>query len=255
MRYPLKIFCASSLALAVLLATALLPAASARAQEVEPDPETHRVVGGLYALAAAVNLHGGKDLPTPSHLRGHFAETAADWLTTVQVQAADGAWWVGVQVGRYSSARRFLRAHAPELGILDRPGGRHWMGGDSAWMKAADVTGQGDKVVTKGIPLRAAQGKDQNGEKDVLFLGAPGSELWWQAMPSLTSKAAKAVLKRWGTEVSGLRAPAEAEATSEKFRASPVGLPQEIHLGAGSDDFSVEMGDMIFNPIPRMKEN
>ena len=244
---------ARAFVLSALLAALARPGLSA--PRVEPDPEAHRVIGGLYALAAAANLQGGAAVPSPSHLRRYFAETSADWLSAVQVAEAGGAWWVGVPVGRYSTARRFLRAHAPELGVLDGPGGRPWMGGEVAWMRAADVTGQGKKAAAKALPLQAALGSGEDAE--VLFLGAPDADLWWQATPALTPIAREAALKRWGTKASGLHAPRGEGAAAEEFRASPVGLPQDIHLGRDSDDidFSVEMGDMIFNPIPRMKNN
>ena len=35
----------------------------------------------------------------------------------------------------------------------------------------------------------------------------------------------------------------------------PVGLPEDIHLGADSDDFSIGMGDVNLNPIPRVKND
>ena len=35
----------------------------------------------------------------------------------------------------YSPARKFLRANAPELSILNAPGGAPWMGASFAWME------------------------------------------------------------------------------------------------------------------------
>ena len=42
---------------------------------------------------------------------------------------------------------------------------------------------------------------------------------------------------------------------NEEFKASPVGLPEDMHVGVSRDAFSVEMGDVMLNPIPRPAGN
>ena len=231
---------------ALFLLSAALPFAALPSAAMEPDPEVHRVVGGLYALAAAAGLHGGKDIPTPAQLQRCFTNTL-----TAQVAATGDGWWVGVPVGRFSSARRFLRAHAPKLEIMDGAGGRPWMGGDTAWLKAASVTGKEAKASAKPLPLQAAQGAGDDAR--LLFLSADGAE-WWQA-PAMTDAAREAALKRWGTSrAPELHAPAGAP-VEEKLSASPVGLPEDMHTGATSDDLSLEVGDVLFKPLPRVRNN
>ena len=38
--------------------------------------------------------------------------------------------------------------------------------------------------------------------------------------------------------------------SAEEFKASPVALPDDMHVGTSKDVFSVEMGGVTLNPIP-----
>lgn len=215
----------AALSLALCLLAPLGAADAADQATVEPDKGVHQVLGKLYALSALAGL-GEKDLAA-----------ALPDARTAQVK---GVLWVGVPVDRFSTARHFLRAHAPELGIMDGPGGQPWMGGDSAWLRAAAST-----KGAEGVPLEAAMGSGTDAKE--LFLGAGG--YWWLA-PELKSSDRQAILKRWGvTPAPELHAPAGTD--REKITASPVGLPEKMHVGSHEDPMSIGMGDVIFSPIPR----
>ena len=231
----------ASLILSVLLLSVALPAAAA---PVDPNVDAHRVVGGLYALSAAAGLNT-KAAPTPAQLQRYFKEKI-----DVQFAEAGGAWWVGLPVDRISNARRYLRAHAPELEIMDGANGRPWIGGDFAWIKAA-VLEKGKKgPEAKVIPLQIARGAGK--DKKELFISTNGSD-WW-LLPPMTDAARKPMFNRWSVKnAPELHVPAGSPGMEERFKASPVGLPEDIHLGADSDDLNLDMGGVNLNPIPRLK--
>ena len=233
----------ASLILSALLLSIALPVG---AVPVDPDPDAHRVVGGLYALAAVAGLNT-KAAPTPAQLQRYFKETLS-----IQFAEAGGAWWVGLPVDRFSNARRYLRAHAPELEIMDSAGGRPWLGGDAAWIKAA-VLQKGKKGTEASvIPLLIARGSGKDNKE--LFISINGAD-WW-LLPPMTDAARKAIFKRWSVKnAPELHVPAGTPGMEERFKASPVGLPEDIHLGADSDDFSIGMGDVNLNPIPRVRND
>lgn len=238
----------SVLAAVALLALAAGVCAPASAVEVAHDVEVHRVMGRLYALALVVNLcqaeSGRGELPATARIKGYFED--AEWLDSAQVVAAGQAWWVGVPVDRYSGARRFLRTEAPELGVMEAPGGSPWLGGPMAWLQTASVVPEG----IRALPLFAAAGAGEDANR--LFL-SPDGERWWMG-PDLRESHRSSALARWGVQPAPeLHAPAAAE-SGEEFRASPVGLPEDMRVGgARSDDLSIGVGDVIFNPIPRVK--
>lgn len=239
----------SVLAAVALLALAAGVCAPASAVEVMHDVEVHRVMGRLYALALVVNLcqaeSGRGELPATARIKGYFED--AEWLDSAQVVSAGQAWWVGVPVDRYSGARRFLRTEAPELGVMEAPGGSPWLGGPMAWLQAASVVPEG----IRALPLFAADGAEEDTNR--LFL-SPDGERWWMS-PDLRETHRASALSRWGVRPAPeLHAPAAAAGSSEEFRASPVGLPEDMHVGgAQSDDLSIGAGDVIFNPIPRVR--
>ena len=45
-------------------------------------------------------------------------------------------------------------------------------------------------------------------------------------------------------------APASAP-SAEEFKASPVGLPEDMHVGTSKDVLSVEVGNVLVNPLPQ----
>ena len=233
-------------ALAVVLCVAF-PALA----EVEQDIELHRVIGGLYALAAAVNIHGGVN-PGTSALSKYFGDNAAaEWHSTSKILRQDGAIWVGVPVGKYSSARQYLRSHSKDLAILDAPGSYAWLGGEYAWLKAADISGNS----IKPIKLFAAMGSGS--DSSAVFL-TQDQEQWWKAIPEFGPNSAKMVMEKLGVKYTPeLHSPAGTSRNSiyNDVKPSSVGVPGKMHVGQkkSSFDFGIEMGEVIFNPIPNVR--
>ena len=215
---------------------------------VEADPEIHRVIGGLYSLACAVELNGNSE-PQISQLRQYFSDVPNDWYSTVQISRVNNAVWAGVSVGKMSTARQFLRRHAQELGICDSPEGYAWLGGDYAWLKVSGLSG-----------LRAARGKGT--DSGAVFLNVQGSESWWMSVPSFTNQAAKSVMSKHG-----VKNPPELHKPSgihtsiyESVKPSDVRKPADIHVGRkrSSFDKQIEIGkdvDLIFNPLIKQQQN
>lgn len=219
--------------------------------EVEQDTELHRVIGGLYSLAAAVNMNGNTN-PHINQLRKYFGnDTPTDWQVTSRVSRAQNAIWVGVPVGRYSSARRFLRSHSQELAILDSPGGYAWLGGDYAWIKAADITGD----TLRSVRLLAARGSGEDSE--VVFLSTPGQAQWWQASPGFGVNSAKKVAETFGVkDAPELHRPGGVTTNIyDTVKPAEVKTPDKVHYGTrkSSFDMSIEMGDVLFRPIPNIR--
>ena len=242
-----------------------VPSAPAYAVTVEPDVEVHRVVGALYALSAAMNLYHAESgaIPSPEQLGRCFRRDTlpGGWPESVRVASYGGAWWVGVAVDPYSPARKFLRANAPELSILDAPGGAPWMGASFAWMEALRMevlrmkaSGAGKNSASSAVEAAEGSGEDRN----ELFFRTPGTDRYWWSPLRFSDSARASVLKRWGRAVEGsaLTVPRERAAVKEEFRATPVGLPEEFGVSSDQESgSSVEMGDVIFNPIPRPRSN
>ena len=232
-------------------ATAVLFMAFPVCAEVEQDMELHRVIGGLYTLAAAVNLYGVVN-PGPAALSRYFGGNAsAEWHSTSRIEPQNGAIWVGVPVGKYSTARQYLRSRSKELAILDSPGGYAWLGGEYAWLKAADVSGNS----IKPVKLFAAMGSGS--DSSAVFL-TQNQDQWWKAEPEFMSNSVKLVMDKFGVKnAPELHSPKGASRSSiyDEVRPSSVGVPDKMHVGQkkSSFDFGIEMGDVIFNPIPSTK--
>lgn len=215
---------------------------------VEADPEIHRVIGGLYSLACAVELNGNSE-PQISQLRQYFSDVPNDWYSTVQVSRVNNAVWAGVSVGKMSTARQFLRRHAQELGICDSPEGYAWLGGEYAWLKVSGLSG-----------LRAARGKGT--DSGAVFLNVQGSESWWMSVPSFTNQAAKSVMSKHGVKNHPeLHKPSGIHTSIyESVKPSDVRKPADIHVGRkrSSFDKQIEIGrdvDLIFNPLIKQQQN
>ena len=211
---------------------------------VEADPEIHRVIGGLYSLACAVELNG-KSEPQISQLRQYFSDVPNDWYSTVQISRVNNAVWAGVAVGKMSTARQFLRGHAQELGICDSPEGYAWLGGDYAWLKVS------------GLTLRAARGSGQ--DSGLVFLSADGSS-WWMCQPVFTEAAAGEIMRGLGVKnAPELHRPAGVHDNGyDDVKPAPPQKPQEMHIGTkkSSFDMDIELGkDVIFSPIPNRRRN
>lgn len=218
--------------------------------EVVQDSDTHGVIGGLYSLVASLAMNGNTS-PNVNQIRGYFSDVPQNWQKLVRFERVNNQIWVGVAVGKYAQARSYLRSHAEELGITDTPGGNAWMSGDFAWIKAGDVV----KGKFKPITLKASKGSGT--DSGVIFLNAPGQDSWWLASPSFTRKAAQSLLKACGVKKSGLHKPiaqpVQAVSIYESVKPSEVKKPDDIHTSRKRnfrESFDMDMGDVIFNPIP-----
>ena len=213
----------------------LLLSMSVRA-EVNPDLETHRVIGGLYSLACAIRLNGKTD-PQITQLRQFFTDIPKD----SQLRTENGSVWVGVKVGELSTARRYLRTHAAELSIMEAPGGYAWMSGEYAWLKA------------DGLSLTAANGSDS----DSVFLTTQGQDTWWLAHPDFTKQAARQVIAKFGVkDAPELHRPSgEKQTLYESVKPSSVRIPDKMHVGTRrKNSMDIELGtDVIFSPIPNIQ--
>ncbi|MBQ7559724.1 MAG: hypothetical protein IJT20_05710 [Synergistaceae bacterium] len=223
---------------------------------VEDNAELHRIVGGLYALVSAVELNANSK-PDINSLVRFFERVPPGWQDEVEIKNDKDKKiiWVGISAGTDSEARSYLRLKSKELGIFDKPGGDAWLGGKFAWIKAADTS----KKKIKPVNFSAAQGDN------TIFFNAPGTDTWWAAWPAFTSRAKRDILEARGVDDAvELHAPAASERNKnssamtsiyDEVKPSSVRVPDEMHMSRkkSSFDMSVEVGDVIFNPIPNVR--
>jgi len=223
-------------------------------ENINSDAENHKIIGGLYTLAAAVELNA-KTNPDINSLVRFFERIPAGWQNEIKIERDKNkkSIWVGIAVNQYSTARRYLRSHAKELGILDAPNGSVWLGGEFAWLKAADIA----KKKLNPVKFSAAESENK------IFFNANNSNSWWAAWPNFNSRSIKEILEKHGVEnpenLPKLSAPKienENQRTSiyDEVRPSSVRVPDDMHMGRkkNSFDMSMEVGDVIFNPIPNV---
>ena len=215
--------------------------------DVEPDVEVHNVIGGLYSLVEAVELNG-KINPDVNQLKNYFSNPSTEWLNNIKVSRSKNSIWVGISIPKQSTSRRFLRSNSDELKITNEPDGYAWIGGNFAWLKAADVV----NGKLKPVKIFAAEGDG------TIFLTDEAQKFWWQTNPTFNFRAAKEILRRNEAEnPPELHIPSEvSHSIYESVKPSGViKVPDDIHLGRkkSSYDMSIEMGDVIFNPIPNTK--
>ena len=212
---------------------------------VEADPETHRVIGGLYSLVCALDLNGNYKTPHINQLRQFFTDIPDDWHNEAQISSVNGSVWVGVSVGKYSTARQYLREHSAELGIMESPEGYAWLGGDYAWLKAS---GHGGLTSARGT------GRDSG----LVFLSPDGMD-WWTAYPAFTKESANTILRRWGARrVPELHRPSgtETESIYESVKPADVEKPKDIHYKRRRSSFDMEIGlgkDVYIDPVPNRR--
>lgn len=227
----------------VALILAIFVASSCASAEVNPDTEIHTVMGGLYSLVSAIAVNG-EAAPDIRTLRKYFADTPSNWLDTIRVERVNNDLWAGVTVGKYSSARKYLRSNAPHLSITGSPAGNSWMGGNFAWIKAGTI--QSGKLIPS--QLKAAQ------SDGAIFFSTEGQSEWWLSYPSFNRKASQEILKLWGTKVSGLRKPqGVSHSIYDSVKPSDVKKPDEMHTRRKhefGESYDIDMGDVIFRPIP-----
>lgn len=218
------------------------PAGQASAA-VEQNIDAHEVIGGLLTVASLTNVYEAEHKSAPNSAKQLGAYGLGTLAESAQIRAAGGAVWVGIPVGKTSRARGFIRTHAPEIGLFDAPDGGEWMSGDLVWFRASKKGAAPRSVIS------AAHGAGD--EAGIVFLSAAGSGYWWLAVSSLNDNARRKITELFGTDDAPmLRAP-RSVSEGDEFRSAPIELPPDIHVGSGSGDEGIEMGDVIFNPIPR----
>ena len=230
-----KVFVSVVMVVLVLVATANAA--------VENDTELHRVVGGLYSLVGAVNIN---DNPKPhiNQLRQYFENVPNNWNNQVQLSLVNNAVWAAINVDKYSSARKFLRTNAQNMGIKEAPEGYAWLGGDYAWLKVSDVK------------LTTAKGTGQ--DSGLLFMSADDGKTWWMSQPMFTDEAADEIMRRYGVKnAPELHRPSGIhESAYDSVKPSDPKKPKDIHIGTrkSSFDMGIELGtDVILNPIPNTR--
>ena len=215
---------------------------------VEPDTELHEVIGGLYTLAAVVEINQRTN-PDPANFRNYFDNLPANWLENIRVSRKTNSIWVGILLEKQSSARNYLRVNAPNFHITSDPEGYDWLGGYYAWIKAADVVN--DKL--KPIDLIATK------SDGVLFFSTKDQEQWWQADPTFNFRAESKVLERFGTDKAPELTKPKGVSHSVFETVKPrdvIKKPDDIHTSrkkSFTEEMSIEMGDVLFNPIPNTK--
>ena len=213
---------------------------------VEADPEIHRVIGGLYSLACAIDLNGNYKEPHINQLRQFFTDIPDNWHNEAQISRVNGTVWVAVSVGKYSTARQYLREHSKELGITEAPEGYAWLGGEYAWLKVPHPF--------EGLVSARGTGKDS----EAVFLSTDGMD-WWMAHPTFTKEAATLILRRWGARrVPELHRPSgtETESLYESVKPADVQKPKNIHYRRRRSSFDMEIGlgkDVYIDPVPNRR--
>ena len=242
-----KVFCA--LLMLVMLSSCL----SCSFADVNPDIEVHRIIGGLYSLAASVCL---SDNPNVNNPAAYFRDIPENWQNNVKIERVNSSVWVGVNVNKYSEARRFLRDNAEALSIRESPEGLVWIGGDNAWIKAGDIK---DRKI-KSIRLKAAKGSGK--DSNVIFISTEGQNSWWQMYPTPKAAIADKIISRWGIKNAPELHKPEAEAKTnsiyESVKPSDVRKkPANIHIGTRKNnlDMSVNVGDVVFSPVPQLRRD
>ena len=225
-----------------------ISSASVLFADVDLDAENHKIIGGLYSLAAAVELNA-KTNPDVNSLVRFFEKIPAGWQNEIKIQHDKKSIWVGIVVGQHSSARRYLREHSQELGIFESPNGAAWLGSEFAWLKAADIA----KKKLNPVKFSVAD------SDSTIFFNVNNSDSWWAAWPNFNSRAIKEILAKHGTDNHPeLAAPKVQEAPRvsiyDEVRPASVRIPDKMHMGTkkSSFDMSMEVGDVIFNPIPNV---
>ena len=233
----------------VALIIVLAASTSSLAVQINPDTELHKTIGGLYALVSALAVSDSVPEKAES-LRECFDDVPSKWADSVTLEKVEDDVWVGVSVETSPSSKNFLRSHSSELGISDKPGGKSWVSGKLAWLKAGEFWN--GKFVPVKIRASYGEGKDSN----ILFFSARGQDSWWHSYPELSRKTAVSVMKIYGENKNGLHRPeGAARSIYNEVRPSAVRKPADIHTKREKtfeDDLERQMGDVIFRPGVRV---
>ena len=235
--------------LSLILVLIFISSASNLFAGVDSDAGSHKIIGGLYSLAAAVELNA-KINPDVNSLVRFFERIPAGFANETKIICDKKSIWVGISVEKYSSVRKWLRENSEELKIFDSPNGSAWLGGEFAWLKAADIV----KKKLKPVEISAAE------SDGIIFFNAQNSDSWFSEYPKFNSSSKKKILAAHGTDNHPeLSAPKIQEAPRvsiyDEVKPSSVRIPDKMHMGTqkNSFDMSMEIGDVIFNPIPNQK--
>ena len=234
---------------------------SAEAAEVpiiEADHDLQLVVGDLFTLSIAMRLYyedtHKTQCPKLEDLAPYFKQPLPkDWTENYRTAEADGKWWAGRKVPEFSSARKFIRANADWLEIYDMESQSAWMGGSFAWMEAVSFEpGVRPPKLRETRTIHVVQGQGKSNQH--LFFNADGTCYYWWSPLLYTTNTHATALKKFASQQEGIFViPSAPSQQAERITASPVSPPPDFNLGREEEEGSpnIEMGDVIFNPIPR----
>ena len=205
-----------------ILLLILIFSSQAAFAQVNQDLEVHKVIGGLYSLAAASNLN---------------------LQSNANVKKINNNLWVGIDVDKYSTARRFLRNEAKNLDLREAPDGYYWLGGDEVWLNASKLN------------LLAAKGSGQDNE--LLFLSSDNGETWWLSS-EISKQTQNQILKKFAAKnPPELHKPSgQKQSLYESVKPADVVKPDDMRMSRKKSSFDMEFEvgkDVIFNPIPNRR--
>ncbi|MDR1730948.1 MAG: hypothetical protein LBR61_02530 [Synergistaceae bacterium] len=243
---------------ALLLCIAAVPAWGI---VIEAEPELQAIMGDLHTLALALRMYhektGENRCPALEQLTGQLEKPSDPALReNVRLVGTKDAWWVGRRVPDYSRARPFLRARAGLFGLYEEDCKGLWLGGPFVWMKALSFEGEKKSARAVFPDIRVAAGTEKDAR--YLFFSSPETDYFWWSDLTFIPSARHAALEKFGTNLSGpFVVPPAPETPAENLQASPVSLPPKFRVGPDDEEYpaGVEMGDMIFSPVPRVRGN
>ncbi len=227
--------------------------ASSSFADVNPDPEVHRIIGGLYSLVASACLNDNIN-PHINNMFSFFKDIPENWQNNAKVVRVNSSIWVGLDVDQYSTARPFLRENAEALNITESPEGYAWIGGDEAWMKAGNI--YDGKIHPIAIKAAKGSGNDSN----VIFLSTKEQDSWWMMNPTPKTDTAREILSLWGVNQAPELHKPEGNRVSiyESVKPSDViKKPAGIHIATRRNklDMSMNIGDVVFTPVPQLRRD
>ena len=244
--------------IAVMIVCLMFRSPAQAAVIIEAEPDLQAVMGDLYALSVAMRYYhdeGHKGPPPTLDQLAHYLKKPLpqNWSEDYRTAAVNGNWWVGRRVPEFSRARRFLRNNSQMFGLYDGESRNAWMGGSFVWLEAVLLDG---KKTAQNVTIVQGEGEDGR----YLFFNSPGTDYYWWSNLFYTPDFQTAALKKYGSSnaAGSFVIPPPPAETPESITASPVSPPPDFTVGGNDEDEEmfkpVQMGDVIFNPLPRPRD-